>query len=462
MAFSHFTQQNGESHSYMNQEIPFSLKSNANPQAIKTRNRIFQVSSSSSSQNSGGVILFNIPPSNYSITKGSMALRLKITVTGTSLSGVSAATSVALDGPGPVRTDISGAGPLVGNGYSVIQRATLYGSNSAIIAQHNFLNDEMNLMLMHNSNSAYLTTDAQLLLGCGAQFNYSSSTSAFIDLVLPMPFSIFQSSTQDFPAYLLSAPLTIQLDLASTARAIFTGATVSDYTVSNAFLVYQAVELPNEMIQAERMAVKSSPFIMTCSNTMSVQVPNSVLTSYTLGLNASSIRGVAILPLNSASYTSATQIQYLRSTADAANTVAGDGAGAGVSNQIYLDGNLINSNQVDNVANTFAMLKMFLHHSLQGNILHPSLITAVTSDTGGPVANVNGNTGRNTYCQQQYAIGFDLSSFDEESTIFGGLPATNVNIQLGGYTNPTFLATIMIFYDVLVAFGEDGVISVKR
>jgi hypothetical protein len=460
MAFSHFTQQNGESHSYMNQEIPFSLKSNANPQAIKTRNRIFQLSSSSSSQNSGGVILFNIPPSNYSITKGSMALRMRVTVTGVGISGETAATSVSLDGPGPIST--ASFSPLAGNGYSVIQRATLYGSNSAIIAQHNFLNDEMNLMLMHNSNASYLTTDAQLLLGCGAPFNYTTSTSAFIDLVLPVPFSIFQSSTQDFPAYLLSAPLTIQLDLSSLARGIFSStATISEYQVSNAFLIYQAVELPNEMIQAERMAVKSSPFIMTCSNTMSVQVPQSVLTSYTLGLNASSIRGVAILPLGATGYTNSTQINYKRNTADANNTTLSDGAGSGVVNQVYLDGNLITSCAIDNVAMTFAMLKNFLHHSLQGSILHPSPIVgvaAVASTAGG----VNGATGKNTYCSQFYAIGFDLSSFDEESTIFGGLPATNINVQLAGYNQPTYLSTLMVFYDVLVAFGEDGVISVKR
>jgi hypothetical protein len=457
MAFSHFSQQNGESHSYMTQEIPYSLKSNANPQAIKTRNRIFQVSSTSQSQNSGGVILFNIPPSNYSITKGSLALRMRVTLTGVGITNQDAATSAALDGPGPIANAAGGA-PLMGNGYSVFQRATLYGSNSAIIAQHNFLNDEMNFFLMHNSAATYLTTDASLLLGCGASFNVKSATESFIDLVLPLPFSIFQSSTQDFPAYLMSAPLTIQLDLSSTARAIFSGATaaISEYTVSNTFLLYQAVELPNEMIQAERMAVKSNPFIMTCSNTLAVQIPQSILTSYTLGLNASSIRGAALLPVNTASYTTAGQIKYVRN-------VTGDesGAGVGVNAQLYFDGNLINSNIVDNVANTFYMLKQFMHHNIQGSVLHPSPVVASANPAlTGAVSSV---TGLNNFCTNYYAIAFDTASFDEESTIFGGLPSTNVNIQLQGYgANPTHLVTVMIFYDLLVAFGEDGTISCKR
>ena len=44
MASAHFSAINGEVHSYMVTDIPDSLKSNANPQCIKTRNRIFQVS----------------------------------------------------------------------------------------------------------------------------------------------------------------------------------------------------------------------------------------------------------------------------------------------------------------------------------------------------------------------------------------------------------------------------------
>jgi len=402
---AHFTQANQEVHSYMLTDIPDSLKSNSNPQAIKSRNRIFQVSSTSQSQNSGGVLLFNIAPSNFSITKGSMALRARITFTGTGFDTATGTAAVGLDGPGPALATANI--PALGNGYSVMQRMTLYGSNSSIIAQHNYLNDEMNLMLMHNSNSAYLPTDASLLLGIGSQPVYVSATSSYVDVVLPVPLSIFQSATQDFPAYLLSAPLTLQIDLASVARAVaVTGTnavTCTEYSVSNTFLLFQAVELPSALIEAERMAVKSSPYVMTASSTLAVH-------------------------------------------------------GSGVSAQVYFDGNLINSNIVDNVANTFYMLKQFMHHNVQGNILQPSPIAQVIS----AVAAERG-PGSNTYCRNYYSLGFDTTSFDEECTIFGGLPATNVNIQLAGYdVNPTFLVTVLIFFDVLVAFGSEGSMSVKR
>jgi len=382
-------------------------------------------------------------------------LRCRINATTTGLTYATAATSIGLQGPGGIN---SGGVPVMGNGYAPFQRMTLYGANSAILQQTNFLNEEMNLMLMHNSNSAYLSSDAGLLLGLGAQFYVVSATSAYLDVVLPLPLSIFQSATTDFPAYLLSAPLTLQIDLSSVARAFYAGgtATVTEYSISNSFLLFQAVELPSEFIQAERQAVKSSPFVMTCTNSLNVQIPQSILSSYTLGLNASSIRGACVLPSNAASYATTTQVNYLRSGSDA-GTNGASGNGAGMNNQLYLDGNLINSNIVDNCANTFYMLKQFMHHNVQSNVLYPSPVSNQFSATAGAQG-----PGLNSYSAYYYAIAWDTSSYDEESTIFGGSPATNLNLQLVGYVNPTYICTVLVFYDVLVAFGEDGTISVKR
>jgi hypothetical protein len=235
-------------------------------------------------------------------------------------------------------------------------------------------------------------------------------------------------------------------------------------------LLYQAVELPSAMIEAERMAVRSSPFVMTCTNTLSVQVPQNILTSYTLGLNASSIRGVMLLPSSIVSYSTGSQLYYLRSCSDANYGVATNGNGSGVNAQVYFDGNLINSNICDNVANTYWMMKQFMHHNIQGSILQPSPNPPKLSGASAPAG--FGGQGANLYCNQLYVLGFDSSSFDEESTIFGGVPATNINVQLNGYSatigagsaivTANNLVTLSVVYDVLVAFGEDGTISVKR
>ncbi len=442
---THFSGINQEVHNYMTQEVPESLKSCNSAQAIKTRNRIFQVSSTSQSQNSGGVILFNLPPSNYSITKGTMALRMRITATGTGFVNATAALP-----------SFQGVGGLVnnatqfGNAYSVFQRMTLYGSNSAILEQINYTADQMNLLLLHNSNNAYLSTDGAVLLGVQQPFYVvSGTTSAFIDVVVPLPFSAFQSATTEWPMYLMSAPLTIQLDLGSVARSIFagTGSTVSEFTVSNTYLIYQAVELPQAYVEAERMAVKTHPFIMPLTSSMNVQVPLSILTSYTLGLNASSVRAVFVLPSNGATYASGTQLQYLRSGSDGSATGYN---GSGVNAIVFVDGNQINSAIYDTPSMQFQGLKNALHHNLQGSVLYPSALGT-------------GITALASYIADTFAIAWDLTSFDSESSLFAGTPCTNINLQLTGLsTNPTYLATIIVLYDVLVAIESDGTVQVKR
>jgi hypothetical protein len=478
MASAHFSSVNGETHTYQVTDIPDSLKSNSNPQSIKSRNRIFQLSSTSQSQNSGGVILFNIPPSNYSISRGTMSLRMRVSAT-TAAKPTYADANTNLSFQGPGRSSATYANPPIAianhtnskfiphfcNAYSVIQRMTLYGANSSIVDQKNFLNDEMNALLLHNSSESYLSNDASILLGMGQQWYPSSITNSYIDVCVPVPLSIFQSATQNFPCHLLSAPLTLQIDLASLGRAILSGATTacSEYTVSNTFLVYQAIELPSELIQAERMAVRSSPFVMTCTNSMNVQVPQNILTSYTLGLNASSIRGVMIMPSSVSSYAVTSQVFYVAGRSDCNFNTLTDGGGSGVNAQVYLDGNLLNSNIVDNVANTYMMLKQFIHHNLQGNILQ----TSPNAPHLGTVESSAGQ-GASPYVNQQFVLGFDSTSFNEESVIFGGVPATNVNIQLTGYgatiggATSSNLVTLLVLYDVLVAFGEDGSMSVKR
>ena len=449
---THFTGLNQEVHNYMTQDVPNSLKSNSSAQAIRTRNRIFQVSSTSQKTSSGGLILFNIAPSNYSISRGTAALRCRITITGTGfvVSGYGPTYSAGFQGPGAINSDFV---PALGNGYSWINRMTLYGSNSAVIEQLNYLNDNMNLMLMHNSNANYLLGDARVLSGVGAAFTYTSTTSGYMDLVLPLPLSMFNSSTIDLPAYLLSSPLTLQIDLASVARALFRGsaATVTEYEISNTYLVYQACEIPAEFIEAQRIAVKTHPFIMNLTSTLAMQVPASVMSSYTLGLNASSVRNVFVLPSNGSSYSSATQLQYIRDIA------AGDLlTGAGTNAVVFVDGNQVNSCIIDTIPMALAQLKQALHHNLQGSVIYSSP----------SFANVSvGASSTNPFINQFYALGWDLTSHDEEATIFGATAASQINLQLTGYGvsgSGAYLNTIIIYYDVLCAFEADGSIQIKR
>jgi hypothetical protein len=241
--------------------------------------------------------------------------------------------------------------------------------------------------------------------------------------------------------------MTLQLDIASLARSITTGATTActEITVSNAYLCYEVLEVPHSLIEAERSAVQGGhPFIMPLQSWLNVQVNESVLSSYTLGLNASSLRSAFVSIMNASSYASGTQIQYIRDFADGpTNTLLW---GAGVNAQLYLDGNIKNSTIYDVPTVQFLSLKQALHNNIQSSVVQPS----VSSFSG--------------YNKNYFALGFDCTSFDDAGTIFGGSPVSNANFQLTGLTsaNGAYIAYVLCLYDTLLAFQADGIMEVKR
>lgn len=408
---AHYTGQVSESHNYMTQAIPHSLQSNNSQQSIRANNRHFQLSTSSSSeQSSGGVLLWNIPPTQGAISRGTVYLRCRVEVSNTVVpTYADLANTVSFSGPGPLVAGVKSDGTAtsavfnaLSNGYSWMQRLTLYGTGSAVVDQCNYVNDVMNLMLAHNSHPSFLANDGQIQLGVARPFDRATDTRQYIDLCLPLPLSCFNNSQHDFPLYLCKNPLTLQLDMSSFARAISFGTTTvaTDYKVSNAFLCYEVLEVPHSMIEAERHAVQGGhPFIMPLQSWLNVQVPMSILSSYTIGANCSSVRGVYVLPYNSLAYSGANaegvrDESYRRNTSDAST-----GWGAGVNAQLYIDGNVKNSSIFDNPVMQFTQLKQALHNNIQASVINPSLSTL------------------GTYILNYYALGFDCVSFDDESTI---------------------------------------------
>ena len=449
---SSFIGSKGESHTYQTQAMPASLDSNASPQAIRASVRQVQVAPTTGTQSSNGVMLFQIPPSKSVISRKSLFLRARINITTSSApTYATAATSLSMAGIGPLiapqlPTDgsITAANvfvPQIANAYSIIQRLTLF-SGSGVLEQINFVNDLMNLQLAHGTNPEFLKNDGAMLVAI-AQPSYSTSaTVQYYDVALPLPFSAF-NGVQDFPLHLLGGtPLSLQIDLASAARALFTGSTVAatEFSVANSFLCYEAVDLPQEVCDSFAMRVKSEPFVLPTSSYLNIQVPISTLSSYSLGLNASSVRGVYVLPLSATSYGLQTVKSYSRSSASDAIANWGSGMNA----QLFLDGRLINSSNIDTPNMTFAMLKSALNNGIS-LVQYPSLATEYN------------------YRINTFAIGIDSTAFSDESTIFAGQPCSTLTLSLTGYTNnSTYLATLCVNYDTLLVFSEGGVVSVKR
>lgn len=449
---AHFTGAVSEAHNYQTQEIPSSLKSNNSAQSIRANNRHFQLAtSSSSSQTSGGVLLWQIPPTNGAIGRETMYLRCRVTATcGAFATYADAATGLSFKGPGALVAGVKSDGtasaavlPALSNAYSWIQRLTLYGTGSAVVDQMNYVNSTMDVLLAHNSNANWLTNEAQATLGVARPWDRLGATqNSYIDVCIPLPLSCFNNSAIDFPLYLCRNPMTLQLDISSLARGITTGATTAatEFTVSNAYLCYEVLEVPHTLIEAERSAVQGGhPFIMPLQSWLNVQVPETVLSSYTLGLNASSLRSAYVSVMNATSYAVGTQIQYIRDFSDAATAW-----GSGVNAQLYLDGNVKNSSIYDNPVQQFIQLKQALHNNIQSSVIQPSVSTFAG------------------YLLHYFALGFDCTSFDDESTIFGGSPVSNMNVQITGLNANAYICNVLCLYDTLLAFQADGIMEVKR
>jgi hypothetical protein len=193
------------------------------------------------------------------------------------------------------------------------------------------------------------------------------------------------------------------------------------------------------------MRVKSSPFIIPQLSYIVTQLPLSALASYTCGLNVSSLRAAYVVPFSAASYSTDPTVifSYNRAGAQDVGIAATGGVYATTNVQLFCDGRLINSVNLDNPAMTFAALKQALNGSIS-NALVPSIAS------------------RETYKQSYFAVGVDATAFGDQSTVLGGTPCSQATVSLTNFQqNPTFLATVIFAYDSLIVI-KDGVLEVKR
>lgn len=470
--------------SYKTEAVPQSLQGNDSPASMKGRVTQVAVPSTTGDQRSNGKLKFVLPNNNVSISRRSMFIRARCSVsfnaTLPSLNG-NVTTSIWFQGPGIVsgqgnvaplfgslndgtafNSSFNYNAPSLSNAYSLIQRSTVY-SGSAVVDMIDYVCDLMSgLILPHATNQNWITNDGQALLGISSPPMRSTSltTGGFVywDLCIPVPHACFNTE-RDFPAYLLSEsnPLSLEVDLTTFARAIAYGITtpalqpIQEFTLSRVALCYEVVELPREYIEAQRLSTKNIPFVIPQLSYMINQMPISALVNYNCVLKMSSLRAAYILPYNNATYTAAypsndRSFAYQRAAVDVAPS-ANTGIYDGTNVQLFIDGKVINQVNLDNPTMTFVALKQALKGS----------ITDYSSSSS--FANLQ------KYKHNYFAIGIDTTCFSDQSTLMGGTPVNEAQIILTGMvrdaTTGTYLANIIFAYDSLIII-KNGKITTKR
>lgn len=458
--------------------VPQSLQGNDSPMAMRGKVTQVSVPNLNGDQKSSGKLRFVLPNNNVSISRRSMFIRTRCSLifpAGAALPACSSTSNTPFfQGPGPpnmnhlygatAATDPSGFSginlPQLGNAYSLIQRSTIY-SGSAVVDMIDYVCDLMSgLILPHCTQQDWIATDGQALLSIstGPMRSTALSTGGFLywDLAIPVPHSCFNTE-RDFPAYLLSDsnPLSLEIDLTTFTRAITAqGASVlppdREYILSRAALCYEAVELPREYIEAQRLATKKIPFVIPQLSYMINQMPMSSMSNYNVNLKMSSLRAAYILPYNGASYPtiypgSINSFSYTRRANDTAALFSITGVCDGTNAQLFIDGKCVNQVNLDNPTMTFVALKQ----ALKGSI---------TDYTSTSICNLQ------VYKASYFAIGIDTTCFSDGSTVMGGTPVEQAQIILTNFIRSgegSYLVNVIFAYDSLLIF-KNGKITTKR
>ena len=287
-------------------EIPDELTSSKRSKPIPLSIRNVAISSQSGTQASGGQCLFQLNSSSGFIKPGSIYMKCRISLVAGGVVNGAAGSSVNF-------------GNVCRNASSVISRFTVQ-SGAVLESINNYGSSYVPTLLLHASNQNYVNGDDGLLEGGKKTIpqSYPTYTSVnsnswvdlianetaanvalantFIDVAIPLYSNLFQNE-KAYPLCLLSQNTMVQLDLETMGKAFFIGPTAglyTDFTVSNASLVYDLITPSSEYLQMMKMELQQGmlyqvPFVSSLSTQVSKSGTN---LTYNWGVGLSSLMAI--------------------------------------------------------------------------------------------------------------------------------------------------------------------------
>jgi len=313
-------------------EVPNELTSSQRKKPIPLNVKMMAVASQSGSATSGSQVNFQISSANGFIKPSSMFIKCRITLT--AAAGNAAANTVVA------------WGNACRNSSSIIERFTV-SSGAVLESINNYGSSYVPTLLLHCSNQNYINGDDKLLEGgyrAVAGWDYTTQNAAssalnswvdvpsgsgyaaangFVDVCIPCYSNLF-GNEKAYPLALMAQSTLISLDLAVFGKAIYQSlAGYTDYTVSNAQLCYDLIQVSPEYLMALKAQMAqgmlySIPFTSVLSSQFSKQGAS---TTYSWGVGLSSLKGVTYSCL--VAPTTATNAKYLISDCSI-GTVAGN------------------------------------------------------------------------------------------------------------------------------------------
>lgn len=378
------------------QDVPSSWMPEARPRlANSSARRIVSVASQSGTVNAGQPLLFQLPANMGSgfMVSGSAYVKFTCNVT----------QAVAY----------SWAFKQSGSGASVFQRisAILSGQN---VESLNMANKLYNSLLLHATNQQYLESDAKIH---DQVFPGAFNTGQSVTVCVPIPLGVFNAQ-QHLPLFLLSSAL-LQIDTESVLQAITQGSgdAVTNYTISDASLVFENLVPEPAYEQGIKAMLASRVYQMKIDTFHNSRYAQQASITQTIGLNSSSVRCILW-------GTQPTQTQR-----NAGHLTDGGQTQC----YVYADGALVHNANLSQVSQQFLEMNRCLN-----------LMFDTSRTSGGPLANTAGNAvanditlslcDRTNYASGAYLGGLSLNreNITNGEFSFVGTPVQNLVVQWNG------------------------------
>lgn len=389
----------------MSLEIPACLVGEEQKSFRNARNVIKTIpASSGSGAGPSTTMLFSIPSGGNSFLKpGSMYLRAKVSVVVTGTAGVSwkFAGNSASNIVGSDIYDWGGAS-------SLINRINV--STSGVTMSYPNYNHYRNAILPHIFTTGYVFNDLRQCESAGVTRLASTNTSASKDVYVSIPLFVgcFNSMTA-FPLCLLSSPVQIEI-LTEAVNNAFAGVLngITSYTISEASLVYESIEVEPSFVQALKSSKSGQAFSFKVNDYLSVGAwQPSNAERFTIGAGLSSLKSILYTEQPQSCVASSTAEKYYSSN------------GLSYAN-FYVDGQQVSLNNLTD--DTVAYLEM--NRALQ-KITDPTQSSYMQS-----FDNTDTTTLRTGYTLSNFLLGTSTMLVSDYGFSSQGIPASTVQIEL--------------------------------
>ena len=435
----------------MSLEIPACLVGEEQKSFRNARNIIKTIpAASGSGAGPSTTMLFSIPSGGNSFLKpGSMYLRAKISI------AITGTTGVSWKFAGNSASNISGSDIYDwGGASSLIDRINCSFSGTTM-SYPNYAHYK-NSVLSHVFTNGYIFNDLRQCESAGVTRLATTNTSASKDVYVSIPLFIgcFNSMTA-FPLCLLQSPVQVEI-LTAAVNAAFAGAVngVTNYTISEASLVYESIEVEPSFVQALRSSKAGQSFNFKVNDYLSVGAwAPSNSERFTISAGLSSLKSILYTEQPQSCVASSIAEKYYSSN------------GLSFAN-FYVDGQQVSVNNLTD--DSVAYLEM--NRALQ-KITDPTQTSYMQSFDNTDTTNL-----RTGYTLSNFLLGTSTMLVSDYGFSSQGIPASTVQIELNHsatsdqavrWQNATAFANsnayAWLLYDAIYSISIDtGMLQIRK